>query len=292
MAFLVGLSRLYLIEHYLSDVLNGWLLGGLCLLVGIALAEARRPAGAGRAGLRPERPRAVRWAGTAAIAMLCTVALWNVATYSKARNLPVPSQQDRVVTEIAPIFGARRLPVASETLTGQLLAPINVILLAPDESAIAKAMTGAGWSRSESPGLVSLARAAWSDWVATAAADAPVAPFFWNRRPNDLAFADPAPPDADGRRHHLRLWRTAFVTEAGERILVGVASLDDGQDFDDRHHIAPDSATEQARLVRALSGSGAVAQSETISLPSPRDKAAEAGSKPGKTVAVPVLWLR
>ncbi len=39
LAFLIGLSRLYLIEHYLSDVLNGWLVGGMWLLIGMAVAE-------------------------------------------------------------------------------------------------------------------------------------------------------------------------------------------------------------------------------------------------------------
>ena len=36
---LVGLSRLYLGEHFLSDVLNGYLVGGLWALLGILLAE-------------------------------------------------------------------------------------------------------------------------------------------------------------------------------------------------------------------------------------------------------------
>ncbi len=41
MAFAIGFSRIYLIEHYLSDVLNGWLVGALWLTVGIAISEWR-----------------------------------------------------------------------------------------------------------------------------------------------------------------------------------------------------------------------------------------------------------
>ncbi|MFD2173277.1 phosphatase PAP2 family protein [Rhodobacter lacus] len=54
-AFLIGLSRLYLVSHYLSDVLAGWVLGGMCLVLGIALAEWRL-----RATVTP-LPRLPRW---------------------------------------------------------------------------------------------------------------------------------------------------------------------------------------------------------------------------------------
>jgi len=40
----VGFSRMYLSVHYASDVATGFLVGGFWLLVGIMLAENRRPA--------------------------------------------------------------------------------------------------------------------------------------------------------------------------------------------------------------------------------------------------------
>jgi undecaprenyl-diphosphatase len=39
MAFAIGLSRIYLIEHYLSDVWHGFLIGGLWLVIGIGVSE-------------------------------------------------------------------------------------------------------------------------------------------------------------------------------------------------------------------------------------------------------------
>ncbi len=39
MAFSIGFSRLYLVEHYLSDVLNGWIIGTFWLSLGIIISE-------------------------------------------------------------------------------------------------------------------------------------------------------------------------------------------------------------------------------------------------------------
>ena len=43
LVFLVGLSRLYLLEHYLSDVLSGYLVGAVWLALAICLTEWRNP---------------------------------------------------------------------------------------------------------------------------------------------------------------------------------------------------------------------------------------------------------
>lgn len=39
MAFFIGVSRIYLVEHYLSDVLNGWAIGAFWLCLGIMTSE-------------------------------------------------------------------------------------------------------------------------------------------------------------------------------------------------------------------------------------------------------------
>lgn len=91
LVFLVGVSRLYLGEHFLSDVLNGILVGALWASAGIFLA--------GRWHLRwpPSERRATRtrlWGMTAGISAAATIALGVVvADYSRSlRRAPPPTQ--------------------------------------------------------------------------------------------------------------------------------------------------------------------------------------------------------
>lgn len=65
----VGLSRVYLISHYLSDVLNGYLVGALWLVAGVALAESLRARAAPRAIPSASRRRAAIAVAGLALAM-------------------------------------------------------------------------------------------------------------------------------------------------------------------------------------------------------------------------------
>ncbi|MCB0957917.1 MAG: bifunctional DedA family/phosphatase PAP2 family protein [Acidimicrobiales bacterium] len=72
-ALAIGGSRIYLVEHYLTDVWNGWLVGGLWLMVGVAIAgwwqEGHPPADAPRPG------GGLVWAARIAALALVVVAL-------------------------------------------------------------------------------------------------------------------------------------------------------------------------------------------------------------------------
>ncbi len=60
LVFLVGLSRLYLDEHFLSDVLNGFVVGVLWEIIGIFAAEHWDRASRHKIGTSPKRTR-LRW---------------------------------------------------------------------------------------------------------------------------------------------------------------------------------------------------------------------------------------
>ena len=269
LAFLLGLSRIYLIEHYLTDVVNGWLVGTLWLLIGISLAEWWRETRSLQTPAPP--PRAQRLGGIALAMLLLAVAGGTIVTYDKPRNVGVAPRGDEMARDIDALFGAGHAPPMTESIFGDPLEPVNVVILAQDSPALETALTGAGWRRIEKPALGMLARTAWA--LATGVEDvaAPVTPRFWHGRPGDLAYDKAAADQTIGNRHHVgRFWRTNFVTPDGLRLFVGSASLVDGLDWQRLRHIAPDVDAERDLLVTDLEKAGVVAASRALRVSKPR----------------------
>ncbi len=207
LAFLIGVSRLYLIEHFLSDVLNGWLLGGLWLVIGLAVAEWLRARGAAGPALAPARRLAA--------------ALVAVAGLAVAGGLVVVADPPRAVAQVAPpapvidpvvAAGSAALPLTTETLDGSPRAPISLILVAADRAAAEAALRAAGWKPVDPPDPASLARAAWADWTGAADPTAPLLPAFWQGGPQVAGFRSP------DDRAEVRLWDSGLRTPDGEAV--------------------------------------------------------------------------
>lgn len=266
LALAIGISRLYLIEHFLSDVVNGWLVGGLWLVVGVTLAE----------GLRPRTlthlPRWLRQAGGAAILGLIFWAGWTTAHYDKALALP-PAPEQVTLASAVNLFPA--YPRQTESLMGSPLEPINLILTATDAKALGAALTLAGWTEARSPSPTALGAALWALALGRPDPQAPVTPYFWNGVPHDLAFEQPVPGGNPTQRHHARLWRTDASLPDGREIWVAAASFDDGLNRSLLHHISPDLDAERDLLAADLVKAGAV------EAPGP----ATAGPRTGTSVA-------
>ncbi len=265
-AFLIGLSRLYLIEHYLSDVLNGWLVGAFWLVIGIAIAE----------WWQKTHPTSIpvlnvpkRLATGLVVLGLLFGAGWVVATYNKARNAPTLETKTETITKTSQIFTVGHAPTSTTSILGSLLEPINIIVTAEDMAVLSTGMEKAGWIQAREPGLGSLSQAAMSALTNTADDNAPVTPYFWNGAPNDVSFQRPTDDNSLRERHHVRFWKTRFLTSEGNRIFVGAASFDDGLDWTLLHHINPNIDAERDILVKDLQKAGVVAKNEMVVVSSP-----------------------
>ncbi|MBM2291098.1 phosphatase PAP2 family protein [Sulfitobacter pseudonitzschiae] len=183
-AVLIGGSRLYLIEHFLSDVVNGWIVGAFWLVIGFGVAEWFRHA-------RPLTPRHAGWqrAAAASVLLVATVAAgWGVAT----ANPPLATRGAEAAPKPLAIadIGTARLPVIAETLTGAATLPVQTVIRATDPAALESALTANGWTRLDSPSLSGALHAVWKDLADLTAGTAPAIPMFWNGHPQDMTFRD------------------------------------------------------------------------------------------------------
>lgn len=266
--FLIGLSRVYLIEHYLSDVLGGYLIGTLWVIIAIGIMEWQQRRNPPEA--HPQTTLAPRW-GLALVAGLTLAgAGYFTMTYSKERHIPDLVASPHIVSDIPALFANGNAPAMSETILGIPQEPISLIIIAPDIARFTDGMVKSGWVTAEKPGLASMGRAAWAAWNNLPDDDAPVTPSFWNAEPNDWGFQKTTTDQSLRQRHHARFWQTPFKTKSGEFIIVGTASFDDGLKWGVTHHIDPNIDAERDTLVADMLASGAFTQQGRFQIVAPR----------------------
>ncbi len=264
---LIGLSRVYLVEHYLSDVLNGYLVGSLWALLGIWLAEwlqTRRDINM--------RPAVVLWRKIVSIAVVFSAVIaviMVVKDHQQTRNLrsvPAIMQLD-VPLETA--FATGQLPTHSENILGQPQEPVSLVVQAENGADFVKVFGKAGWRIADRPGIDTMSRAAFAAWFSKEYDTAPITPAFWNGRPNDFGFQIGTEEESLRIRHHARFWRTDFRTQDGLLIFVGTASFDDGLKWGLTHRIDPNIDAERDLLVTDLQKTGLVRSEQPIQLVAP-----------------------
>lgn len=259
-AFAIGMSRIYLIEHYLSDVLNGWLVGALWMTVGIAVAEWRLSSSSGAS---------VPWANGARIAGLVVavglivMAAANAWRYDHPRNAPA-QVADQELSDAAALTQIS-LPTLTESLMGSPAHPVSLVIFAKDEAALSDAVLATGWaaSRLPTPGLVF--DALFSALQGSEDPTVETVSHFWRGQPNDLAFVRRTPGArpalADPK---LRYWRSEFVTADGLRAFVASVGIDEAGETETAQNLGTSLAPREA-LVQDLLAHGAtlLAQSNT-----------------------------
>ncbi len=254
-ALAIGGSRVFLIEHYMTDVANGWLVGGLMLVIGVAIAEWRYESTPRHAALQMASP--VRAVAIGLTALLMGYAGWTIISYDKTLNRRATATEVSIMPDLATVLADPAFAATTESLLGNPLEPVNIILLAPDQTTLVARMNEGGWNTAQMPSLRPLARAAWAAWTNQPYQTAPVTPYFWGGEPNDLAFEKPTPDNTLRERHHVRIWATPFLLADGRRVFVGAASYDDGFDPGIYHHIDPNIDNERDTLSADLAAVGA-----------------------------------
>ena len=260
----VGLSRLYLGVHFLSDVWSGYLLGALWLIIGISIAEL---GGHTRAASKTDRPKPSLQSWLATAVMLAVPFLWYVSqgvNYAPARLTVDRSEQTAVSDDVVSAFGRLGLPRYSETFSGTHQEPMSFIIVARDDASFIAAMETSGWNLSDPVTIANMTALAGASISKGSYPRAPMTPSFWNTGVHDFGFQKQTGIGSVRERHHARFWKTPIRTHDGSIVYAGTASLDVGIKWLVTHRIAPDIDTERDVLFGDLSVSGSVASSEKI----------------------------
>jgi membrane-associated phospholipid phosphatase len=267
----VGLSRLYLGVHYLSDILGGYLVGLLWLIIAITIEERR-----GFKAKNEAKPMETAKPGIK-IKILTGVLLGSVFLfyfYSAVKREP---QFNAFAGQTAPIAAADPVSIFkdyglnkfSEGLTGVTQEPISIIIVAKNENDFESVFARAGWFAADSANLQTLLSTLKEAILNEPYPQAPMTPSFWNGNVNNYGFEKPTEAGTVRKRHHVRFWRTNIETPKHGLVYVGAASLDIGIKWGVTHKIAPDIDTEREFLFNDLKNTGLIADYKKVDFTAP-----------------------
>jgi Uncharacterized membrane-associated protein len=218
MACLIGLSRVYLGVHYISDIWCGYLVGGIWLIIAIALSE---------------------WLQfksiTPTLMLSLSVKRWTTGLVSGSaflfyiifslnyQPLPAPKQPHKsiVITNVSDIFTSPQLK-QSENLIGTKPQNINFIFITKNRTTLMTALTKAGWIQTDTANIPTLIHAMKSFITRSANLSAPAYPAFWNFKMQDLTFRKQVDRNTPLSVYYLKIWQTSYISTDGKNIFVGL----------------------------------------------------------------------
>jgi len=245
LVLLIGLSRIILGVHYLSDIWAGYLVGALWLIVGISLTEWLTASGKIDWNMPTRRHQKTVAFGLIAITIAGFVA------YAATRTLPVPAPAPEAIIHVNhpldDMLRAQKL-ASTSSLFGAPEQPLSFAIATPSAQALSGLLSRAGWLPADTPDLKNLLRLARQGLDYTTA---PLAPALWNDRVNELAFERPIENPQGKEVVTVRLWQTPFRVGA-QQVFVGVARTYNGIRWSVLHTVSPDVDAAAERFIQSL----------------------------------------
>jgi undecaprenyl-diphosphatase len=249
--FMIGFSRLYLGEHYLSDVWGGYLAGAMWLIFSVIIVKWRESAPEHALSTSSSAPAAENGRIKGSIALFALVFYVGFAGFYEQTKVPdIPQATSKVLHPIDVV----EKTTLSHTLTvlGTEQEPVNLIFVVPSEETLFSALKKSGWqvtgNSTEAPITSQLSLLL----SGQTRGSLPLSLSFWNNRVQSGNWVQTQAKASYAHSTHLKIWSTDKTLASGERLFVGMTNTVSGLSWKLFPRIDPDLDQARQEAVTSL----------------------------------------
>lgn len=262
---LIGISRVYLGVHYISDIWSGYLLGTIWLIIAISLSEWFRHNQKSTDSVQISDKR--RLSSFPIIFFALLFYSFFALNYHPVKTI-APQETKVNIAKIEEIFTTEQSKY-TESVIGKKQEPLNFIFIAKDDRSLISILQQAGWSLTDNADIPSFIQAIKALIYRMPHPTGPISPSFWSAQIQDIAFRKIEDVNWLKNGRHIRIWQTKYTTLDGNNIYLGMTNSDNGFKWGVIPAINPDLDTERERLYSDLEQTGKIKHTLRLQLVKP-----------------------
>ena len=247
--FAIGFSRLYLGEHYLSDVLGGYLVGTMWLIFSVILIGLGLKApGPPESVATPSANQYLLRRTAVVMAMLFYIGFAGLYSQPKApKVVSTPS----VLTNPTDVISK---PSLRHTLTmlGTKQEPINLIFVANSTNRLLANLQKTGWRLMKNSTEIPFSKQLTQILTGHGRGALPLSPSFWNNKVQNWSLVLQQATTSYAHSTHLKIWATGAQLPTGEQLFIGLTNRVSGLSWKLFPKISPDIDYSRQQVITLL----------------------------------------